>query len=801
MPTRQEIENALKNPGQFAPAVERLGGGWLATDAEGTLASPGGSEALVVRLDRPSGQSIALRIPYADDGDPAAMAVHTAFAGDPVIGRLRAISPSPIAGGVSVIPRGLLLPQGRGESRPHPVIAMEWIGDLTLADVVRRLVAANDVVRLGGLGTRFVRLKQLLGEHRFSHGDLTPNNIVVRRGDALAVVDYDTAAWPGSPRGRIPAPAPAYRHPSGSLPVVLERRDDFAALVMLVTLRALAIDTGMLFPMSLHPEHGLVLSASDLKNPTRSERFRRLSLIDDPETVALSAILAEVCQKPVDQAPPFEEVIRAAKAVTGRLRRASQPPPAKPVYQAVEPEPSATALGSRDRQLRVTRLNALLLAGADEEAIRFWEASGLADDPAAIEQAGDLVNEARVRLEAAHRPPPPPEPEPPRYDPRGEWRVISTGASMARLEQAIATGDRTTVLTEWSDVRETTAASRYAATVHQIANEYWSDAVRLAARRDDAGGVLDVIDRADRAGVPIPAALRPLMREARSRVEQGADGPAESAIGWEERLPSLARALQDEDDRQIVTALAWEPTETLDRLPAPVRARAELALRRIDWADGVRAALRRRDQALLQRLLAHPVPGAEALLGPVERKRIARDGERRAAQGQLHEALASGTNREFVRAMRRLEACAAELPSDLDHAAFTEAIERITRLTALRRAVTDPDQDARTIARLVPAALTRGTDWATVERLVNLGDVDRELVKSARVVRIREALVTGNDEAIAAAAMPDPHDVLIELSELEREQVEAALKAAKPLAGRKSFMADPAKVVAVDEGA
>ncbi|MEZ4495868.1 MAG: hypothetical protein R2845_03600 [Thermomicrobiales bacterium] len=64
-------------------------------------------------------------------------------------------------------------------------------------------------------------------------------------------------------------------------------------------------------------------------------------------------------------------------------------------------------------------------------------------------------------------------PEPP-DDPRGDWRVISTGASMARLEQAIATGDRATALNEWNDVRDVPGASRWSAAVHQIATDYWA---------------------------------------------------------------------------------------------------------------------------------------------------------------------------------------------------------------------------------------------------------------------------------------------------------------------------------------
>jgi hypothetical protein len=791
MPTRSTIENALRDPKRFAPAIDRLGGGRVATDRDGNLFCLGGANALVFRLDRPTGQSIALRIPLADDGDPPALGVHAAFAVDPVISELRSRTPSPVAGGVSVIPRGLLLPARRGDPTPFPAIAMEWVGDFTLQDVVRRLVGQNDVVRISGLGTQFQRLVQGLAESRFSHGDLAPENTVLRRGDAMTVVDYDSAAWPGSPRGRFGNASGAYRHPSGSLPVVVQRRDDFAALVILVTLRALAIDPGLLLPPSDHTDHGMVLSARDLQDPPTSERFRRLAAIDDAETIALSGILAEACAQSVDQTPPFEEAVRAAKAAAGRARRATGETPSRHIYPPPD-EPAPDRLSARDRQLRLTRLNAMLLTGHDREALEFWDNSGLSNDPVALAASEGLIQEARDRLTGKKPdPPPPPPPEPPAYDPRREWRVISTGASMARLEQAIARGDREAVLGEWPEVQGTPGASRYVAVVHQFATDYWSGAIKQAARRDDAAGVLEAVAGADASGVPIPAGLRPLIREARWRVEGTTGASKEEAISWEQQHPVLARALKQDDDRLIAMVIDEHRDDDYRDLPAQERARVELALRRIRWAEEVRMALRRRNLAQLDRLAQQPPPGAEQALSSVERARIARIRERREAQAQLGEALRGHSNRAFVQAMRRMELCAAPLPDDLDTQAFNEALDRITRLTALRRAVTDPEADARTIARLVPAAMTGGVNWETVEKMVDVHEVERELVRSARVTRIREALALGDIEAIAAAAMPDPHDVLRELTPEERERVEAAMKAAKPLAGRKSAMSLP----------
>ncbi|MEZ4495870.1 MAG: hypothetical protein R2845_03610 [Thermomicrobiales bacterium] len=92
----------------------------------------------------------------------------------------------------------------------------------------------------------------------------------------------------------------------------------------------------------------------------------------------------------------------------------------------------------------------------------------------------------------------------------------------------------------------------------------------------------------------------------------------------------------------------------------------------------------------------------------------------------------------------------------------------------------------------VPAALTGGADWATIERLVSSVSImswSNRLGWNGFAKHWRPGI-----RRQCGSGKPDPHDVLPAFqSDLEREQVEAALKAAKPLAGRRSFMADPSK--------
>ena len=795
MPTPATIENALRTPNRFAPGIKRLGGGTIARRSDGSLALLVGGDAVVGHLrEQPTGRTIALRVPLRDDGDRAALDIAVAFPTDPVISRLRTLVPSPIAGGVSVVADGLLLQNLDGSSRSFPVVAMEWIPGPTLADAVVRTIESNDLVRMSMLGTQWLRMMQALTDAGFIHGNLTPDNVMIRRGDAMAIVDYDTAAWPGSPRGRAGNDDPAYRHPSGDTPFALERRDDFAALVIAVTLRALATDPGMLQKQASTPGMGLLFDRADLADPARSPKFERLGRISDPETAALAGILAAACTMPVDQTPPFEEATRAARAAAGRLRRSAidrlstpsqhfdQPSPANAEAAEASPE----RLAPQTRQARLTRLNAMLLHQQDKEALEYWRTSGLSTDEIAQRSAGNLIESARDRL--AGRKPPTPEPPPrqqapePAPSPRAGWRVISTGASMARLDAAIEAHDHETVLREWRDIEGTPEASRYAAIVHQFATDYWAMAIRDAARRGDAERVILAVGQADDAGVAVPAALRPVIREAQHRLDlrDGRGDEESKPMSWAAARPELARALEQDSDRSIGSAVAGFGPDDLRTMPARERARIELAVHRLGWAHEVRLAMRRHDQARLEALMRQPAPGGDRLLSSVERNRAERLLRQKDVQLAVSEAIRERDDRALIQAMQKLEESGAQLPDDLDHRSFAAALDRVTLLTALRRAAKSDQANPQTLARLVPAAIAATGNRAAVQRIVDVDALEKSLLQSAQLARLREAIASESDRRIAMTATPDLLDVVKLLQPEEQAKVRHAVALLRP---------------------
>lgn len=833
MPLRDALDAAIADPTALAPVIRHLGGGSLAATADGKVWRLHGRDAIVARLDQASGRSITLRFPVTPDGDPAAIAVHAAFATSPVIARLRAGAPSPICGGVSVIASGLTLRDGRRPNAPHPVIAMEWIPGPTLADAALSLAERGDRERLAVLATQWTRAMLALADAGFTHGELDPGNALLRRGDAIVLVDYDTAAWPDSPAGRFPLPDPAYTHPGG-VPTDLARRDDLPALIVLLTLRALAAEPRLLTMRDdRDPDTGLLLTPRDLAMPCDSRRFHRMAASPDPEVAALAGIVADALRHATNAAPPFAEAIRAVRAALRRDRAASAPPlepaivapplppaPSAP-KRAVQQEPgSPTAapapppgpprkIDARTRQAWLTRLNSLLLEGNDAEAVRFWRQSGLAEDEAARKVAGKWIDAAIERITPRGATPAAvivPEPAPPPVPPtRPGWGAVSSGGTVARLEAALSSGDIDTIESLWPKVAPTPDGSRLAAPVHETLRQLYLGALYREAREGDLASLRRVAENAVRAGVPIPADLRAPLRlavqqdELIARLESAiAAGDSEqvAAIAWSDpeailgdltpearsllagarRLPSLIKAIATDNDQAILAAAGPEGERGELSLPQPIWQRLDLARDRIAWLDAIHDALRARDDIAIDELLRTMPAGADRHIGPGLQKRIARWRAGRLAQASLVTAIAQGDERGFIAALDHLEQAGALLPPTLDRAGFAAMMARVGRAMDARDLFASGEASVGDLAASLPAMIEdAASDPRGLAASLPLDEQRRAVQRGAHVARLRDALATAERSRIRAAARPDPHDAVAALAPAEQAQVAAAL--------------------------
>ena len=143
-----------------------------------------------------------------------------------------------------------------------PVVLMDWVEGETLDRYIQSHLADPNALRL--LAFQFSRLASWLLSQPFAHGDLKPDNILVRSDGTLTLVDYDgmfVPAMEGTAARELGSPD--FRHPLRTAERFNEHIDDFPLAVILLSLKALSLSP------SLWNTYGasdrLLFSASDYR--------------------------------------------------------------------------------------------------------------------------------------------------------------------------------------------------------------------------------------------------------------------------------------------------------------------------------------------------------------------------------------------------------------------------------------------------------------------------------------------------------------------------------------------------------
>ena len=93
-----------------------------------------------------------------------------------------------------------------------PLVAMERVPGRTLIQTVDRLCREGQVEPLALLADVWLATATALEDAAFVHGDLAPDNLIVRPDGSIALVDLDTATWPSF------AETPAQRRATPRMP-------------------------------------------------------------------------------------------------------------------------------------------------------------------------------------------------------------------------------------------------------------------------------------------------------------------------------------------------------------------------------------------------------------------------------------------------------------------------------------------------------------------------------------------------------------------------------------------------------
>lgn len=154
------------------------------------------------------------------------------------------------------------------EEDEFPVLLMDWIDGETMENYIAENYQDNYAMAM--LCYRFCKMAAWLRSQPFAHGDIKPDNIMVRPDGNLTLVDYDGMFVPAMKGQKSPTIGTKdFSHPLRTVDDFDERIDDFALASIALSLKAISMNSKLLDTYSASDR--LLFSENDYRNPSNSK--------------------------------------------------------------------------------------------------------------------------------------------------------------------------------------------------------------------------------------------------------------------------------------------------------------------------------------------------------------------------------------------------------------------------------------------------------------------------------------------------------------------------------------------------
>ena len=168
------------------------------------------------------------------------------------------------------------------EEDEFPVLLMDWIDGETMETYIAENYQDNYAMAM--LCYRFCKMAAWLRSQPFAHGDIKPDNIMVRPDGNLTLVDYDGMFVPAMKRQKSPTIGTKnFSHPLRTVDDFDETIDDFALASIALSLKAISLNPYLL------DEYGaadrLLFSAEDYRDLSKSTVLAALQELMNVEEV------------------------------------------------------------------------------------------------------------------------------------------------------------------------------------------------------------------------------------------------------------------------------------------------------------------------------------------------------------------------------------------------------------------------------------------------------------------------------------------------------------------------------------
>ena len=174
------------------------------------------------------------------------------------------------------------------EEDEFPVLLMDWIDGETMENYIAENYQDNYAMAM--LCYRFCKMAAWLRSQPFAHGDIKPDNIMVRPDGNLTLVDYDGMFVPAMKGQKSPTIGTKdFSHPLRTVDDFDETIDDFALASIALSLKAISLKPSLL------DEYGaadrLLFSVNDYNKLCKINLWKKLSKIKNMEIKKLQTCL------------------------------------------------------------------------------------------------------------------------------------------------------------------------------------------------------------------------------------------------------------------------------------------------------------------------------------------------------------------------------------------------------------------------------------------------------------------------------------------------------------------------------